>query len=688
MGKIVQSSEAISNHANIDDYEEQLIQIGQHLTEDGDILLYGCEVAKGETGQAFIERLSQLIGADVAASANLTGSEDLGGDWLLEVHMGAIQTKSMQLSYDGVLATFTGTDNADLFTGTAGDDIFTGNLGDDKLTGAEGDDVLNGGEGYDTAVYLGNKADYQFSVNSTGQITVQDINMADGNEGTDTLTGVEVASFAEGPFTLSMIGGTTRVNTYTAGNQAPSSVARLADGGYVVLWSSWDQNGPGSDIYGQRYAANGTPQGDEFFVNTATVGDQMAPSVAALPNGGYVAVWRSNNMNTGETSIVAQQYTADNAKAGSETTINSATGIAFPIPLSLAALSDGGYVVAWGQDGNIFARHYSASNVPVNPLVIVSSNSANGIGHSSVATLPNGGYIVTWASNDLSTQTASIFTQQYAANDIPVGSPITISAVPYSVGWVGEASIATTSDGGYAMTWLSVDSASNTTTLFTQRYDANNMPVNPPSSIANTSGWMVQPSIAILSDGGYVVTWMLINPATNTTNIVARQYDAAGIAKGSEFVVSTATAEQNQMPSIAALSDGGFVISWDAVNPNGTLTDVYSQRYDANGNPVQQTVLLAPQNTSNTAPQLTGAATKLADGVVDTNYIVTTQALIAGWTDAELDTLSITQLASDHGAVTKNSNGTYTIIPETSYESPRVLWRLFGLSNTGRIRIG
>jgi hypothetical protein len=38
------------------------------------ILLYGCCVAAGETGKAFVKRLSELTGACVAASQNLTGS--------------------------------------------------------------------------------------------------------------------------------------------------------------------------------------------------------------------------------------------------------------------------------------------------------------------------------------------------------------------------------------------------------------------------------------------------------------------------------------------------------------------------------------------------------------------------------------------------------------------------------------
>ncbi|MBE9092564.1 DUF4347 domain-containing protein [Tychonema sp. LEGE 07203] len=56
------------------------------------ILLYGCSVAAGETGKAFVKRLSELTDASVAASQNLTGSAAKGGDWELEISTGEIQT--------------------------------------------------------------------------------------------------------------------------------------------------------------------------------------------------------------------------------------------------------------------------------------------------------------------------------------------------------------------------------------------------------------------------------------------------------------------------------------------------------------------------------------------------------------------------------------------------------------------
>ncbi|MFT3858310.1 MAG: DUF4347 domain-containing protein [Aquabacterium sp.] len=67
-----------------------IAQWGNALSADGDLLLYGCEVGLGTPGQALVDGLASLTGADVAASNDLTGSSLLGGDWDLEVQTGQI----------------------------------------------------------------------------------------------------------------------------------------------------------------------------------------------------------------------------------------------------------------------------------------------------------------------------------------------------------------------------------------------------------------------------------------------------------------------------------------------------------------------------------------------------------------------------------------------------------------------
>ncbi|NVD96829.1 DUF4347 domain-containing protein [Massilia sp. BJB1822] len=72
-------------------YADALRDWGAALRSGGDILLYGCNVAQGSAGLAFVDGLSAATGADIAASTGLTGAGARGGDWLLEYSHGTIE---------------------------------------------------------------------------------------------------------------------------------------------------------------------------------------------------------------------------------------------------------------------------------------------------------------------------------------------------------------------------------------------------------------------------------------------------------------------------------------------------------------------------------------------------------------------------------------------------------------------
>ncbi len=69
-----------------------LAAIGGSLAPDGDILFYGCDIAGGPNGGAFIDEIAELTGADIAASDDTTGHASMGGNWQLEAHAGAIES--------------------------------------------------------------------------------------------------------------------------------------------------------------------------------------------------------------------------------------------------------------------------------------------------------------------------------------------------------------------------------------------------------------------------------------------------------------------------------------------------------------------------------------------------------------------------------------------------------------------
>ncbi|MEL6678006.1 MAG: DUF4347 domain-containing protein, partial [Pseudomonadota bacterium] len=112
---------------------QALAAIGEALTAEGDILIYGCDFGADPDA---LDTLARLTGADIAASDDITGEAALGGDWDLETRVGAIEAESVaSADFTGTLADFTdtgtstnynlnGTDTLTIVSGT-----FTGNIG-------------------------------------------------------------------------------------------------------------------------------------------------------------------------------------------------------------------------------------------------------------------------------------------------------------------------------------------------------------------------------------------------------------------------------------------------------------------------------------------------------------------------------------------------------------------------------
>ncbi|MBU1117304.1 MAG: DUF4347 domain-containing protein, partial [Bacteroidetes bacterium] len=97
---------AILNDATLSERAGQVAGWSSSFSENGDMLLYGCDVAQSEKGQAFIGELARLTGVDVAASSDATGAAEKGGDWILEYRVGDVETRAVDADgYRDLLAT-------------------------------------------------------------------------------------------------------------------------------------------------------------------------------------------------------------------------------------------------------------------------------------------------------------------------------------------------------------------------------------------------------------------------------------------------------------------------------------------------------------------------------------------------------------------------------------------------------
>ena len=103
-GTLYLGNDSLTN-ANLAEHQDQLAVIGKALNDNGDILLYGCDIGAGTGGMDFVRAFSDMTGADIAASVNRTGGDESGGDWVLEATSGSIEAKSLENPlYAGILA--------------------------------------------------------------------------------------------------------------------------------------------------------------------------------------------------------------------------------------------------------------------------------------------------------------------------------------------------------------------------------------------------------------------------------------------------------------------------------------------------------------------------------------------------------------------------------------------------------
>ncbi len=147
--------------------------------------------------------------------------------------------------------------------------------------------------------------------------------------------------------------------------------------------------------------------------------------------------------------------------------------------------------------------------------------------------------------------------------------------------------IAMAADGSFVVIWSdAAGTDGDYWGVFGQRFDAAGQPVGSEFQV-NTQGTGMQkyPSVAMASDGRFVVVWQSDEDQDgDRLGVFGQRFDAAGQPVGSEFQVNTFFAKDQMRPSVAMAPDGRFIVVWEGVRWDGTWgRTVLGQRFDADG---------------------------------------------------------------------------------------------------------
>jgi hypothetical protein len=270
------------------------------------------------------------------------------------------------------------------------------------------------------------------------------------------------------------------VNTFTNNTQTEPTLAPLAGGNVLVAWSSFDQVSSGSlrDVYAQLLSPAGQKIGGEFLVNQFTSFNQRSPAVAALSGGGFVVVWVSEQERFTDAAgapsvdIYGRLYAASGDPVAGEFLINTGTNIcAFP---DVAAASDGGFLVTWGEkdpviatnNWDIFARPFSSTGVGGATRRVNTVTFGDQYSPSVAAT--GADYLLLWTSLGQDGSREGVFGQFLRGNGSPWGGEFQVNSTVIN-GQIHPC-VASDGNGRFLTVWSSYIGGPNSFDLRAQRY--------------------------------------------------------------------------------------------------------------------------------------------------------------------------------------------------------------------------
>ncbi|WP_308311328.1 calcium-binding protein [Shinella sp. CPCC 101442] len=319
-------------------------------------------------------------------------------------------------------------------------------------------------------------------------------------------------------------------------------------------------------------------------------------------------------MDAGDHGIYQLRFNADGEPVGEISQVNTYIPDAQLEP-STALLSDGGWVVTWSSYSEsdsgylISQRRYNADGDAIGDEISVSSRAIRDRSGPSVTAFTDGGWVVTWSTVLPDESGFGIYQQRYGSNGNAVGEENKVNTS--TVGKENDTAVAVLPDGGWIVTWSTAGQDGSGSGVYQQRYASNGNGVGGEIKVNSfTAGAKDDVDVAVLSDGGWVITWASFGQDGSNFGVYQQRYKADGSVSGGEKLVNTSTVGHQSEPSIAALDDGGWIVTWNATTGRNLL-DIYQQLYDSDGNKVGSEVVVNYVRNNN---QQQPTITSLADG--------------------------------------------------------------------------
>nr|NQU93344.1 hypothetical protein [Bacteroidota bacterium] len=350
---------------------------------------------------------------------------------------------------------------------------------------------------------------------------------------------------------------------------------------FVITWA--DKRNGEWNIYAQRFSNNGTALGENFKVNEEPGNEEQAhPSIAIDSCGNFVIVWADEK--SGDFDIWGQRYASDGTALGENFKINDDTGTEFQYWPNCSCDKNGNFIVSWVDkryydDYEIYAQRFLADGLPIGNNFLVNDDAGYFMQlRPDICIEENGNFIIVW--EDERNGEWDIYAQRYLDDGTTLGDNFKINDNTPDTDQ-RNASISCDLAGNFAVSWQ--DDRNENSDVYAQRFLNNGNPIGDNfrvnESIANL--YEYNADLAMDNAGNFMIAW---DDQRNgfKGDIYAQSYLSDGTATGENTKVNDDEGSENQQwPSIAVDGSENFIIVWLDTRNDGD--EVYAQRFTSEG---------------------------------------------------------------------------------------------------------
>lgn len=376
------------------------------------------------------------------------------------------------------------------------------------------------------------------------------------------------------------LGTQQRVNTGVAGHQSSPAIATSRTGGGMVVWISKPTAAMPGGVTARLIGTDGLPTGSDIAVSTPsqTVGSDQFPAVAALTGGGYVVAWQSAQR------IYFRLYTSTGTPTGKRIGV-PVTGSAprWQRP-AVVATPDGGFAIGWYSAGAavgqqfIYITRFDKSGTPLRSRLQIAAITGQilAVDAPALAVLNGTGDVVAGFATGSSTK--GYLRLQRASPTALIGTAVSIPSdagqalQPLTVGRIGASKV--------AAVWTS---PAGSNSLKWMSYSSTLTAPSAVQTLAKNVVLSSGPSVTTINVGELAVAWTGYDTAGMGTFV--QLLDATGKPSGGIGTINT-TLDANQTdPALATLFTAGKPSkTWVAVwthTPAALQGDIHLQRFAA-----------------------------------------------------------------------------------------------------------